>query len=39
MGRPSLLDLEADQDEGRVTAVRVGGAAVLMSEGMLTVPD
>jgi len=36
MGRPSLIRLEADLSEGAVTAVRVGGTAVRMSEGRLT---
>jgi trans-2,3-dihydro-3-hydroxyanthranilate isomerase len=36
MGRPSLIYLEADLVEGAVTAVRVGGTAVRMSEGSLT---
>jgi trans-2,3-dihydro-3-hydroxyanthranilate isomerase len=35
MGRPSLLHLEADTAAGQVTAVRVGGTAVKMSEGTL----
>ena len=33
MGRPSLLYMEADKRAGAVTATRVGGHAVLMSEG------
>ena len=36
MGRPSLLEVEADRVDGRIAAVRVGGAAVLMSEGVFT---
>jgi trans-2,3-dihydro-3-hydroxyanthranilate isomerase len=39
MGRPSRLHLEVDKSGGEVTAVRVGGAAVLMSEGTMTVPE
>jgi trans-2,3-dihydro-3-hydroxyanthranilate isomerase len=35
MGRPSILNVEADTTEGNVTAVRVGGTAVKMSEGVL----
>jgi trans-2,3-dihydro-3-hydroxyanthranilate isomerase len=35
MGRPSILRVEADTAEGKVTAVRVGGTAVKMSEGTL----
>ena len=37
MGRPSRLELEVDRVEGRVTAVRVGGSAVLISEGWMRV--
>jgi trans-2,3-dihydro-3-hydroxyanthranilate isomerase len=37
MGRPSTLHLEADKQDGRLTAVRVGGQAVLVSEGTLWV--
>jgi trans-2,3-dihydro-3-hydroxyanthranilate isomerase len=33
MGRPSLLHVEADKSAGRITAVRVGGRSVLVSEG------
>ena len=35
MGRPSILHVEADTSEGKITAVRVGGTAVKMSEGTL----
>lgn len=38
MGRPSRIELEADKSEGRIVAVRVGGAAVLVSEGTFEVP-
>jgi trans-2,3-dihydro-3-hydroxyanthranilate isomerase len=38
MGRPSLIELEADTTGGTVTAVRVGGPAVLVSEGTIEVP-
>jgi trans-2,3-dihydro-3-hydroxyanthranilate isomerase len=37
MGRPSILDVEADVAGGAVTAVRVGGASVLISEGMMEI--
>lgn len=37
MGRPSRLDLEADVSAGGITAVRVGGGAVLMIEGVLSI--
>ena len=33
MGRPSLLDLEVDKKNGAITAVRVGGSAVIVSQG------
>lgn len=33
MGRPSLLEIEADKSGGAVTAVRVGGNSVLVSRG------
>ena len=35
MGRPSILYVEADTRAGNVTAIRVGGTAVRMSEGTL----
>ena len=35
MGRPSELHLELDRREGSITAVRVGGAAVMVGEGAL----
>jgi trans-2,3-dihydro-3-hydroxyanthranilate isomerase len=38
MGRPSILEVEADKGGNRVTAIRVGGAAVMMSEGTIDVP-
>lgn len=37
MGRPSLLHVEADKADGKVSAVRVGGTAVRMSEGTMFV--
>jgi trans-2,3-dihydro-3-hydroxyanthranilate isomerase len=39
MGRPSLLEIEAEKANGQVTAVRVGGCSVLVSEGRMTFPD
>ncbi len=39
MGRPSRLEIEADKVGGAITAIRVGGAAVLMSEGTLHIPE
>lgn len=38
MGRPSRLELEVDVTGGEATAVRVGGASVLISSGTLHVP-
>jgi trans-2,3-dihydro-3-hydroxyanthranilate isomerase len=38
MGRPSLLYVEADRSGGATTAVRVGGSAVSVSQGTMTVP-
>lgn len=39
MGRPSLLDVEADVVDGEVEAVRVGGRSVLVSRGTMEVPE
>jgi trans-2,3-dihydro-3-hydroxyanthranilate isomerase len=38
MGRPSLIRLTVERAAGRVTAVRVGGHAVRVSEGRMSVP-
>jgi trans-2,3-dihydro-3-hydroxyanthranilate isomerase len=35
MGRPSRLHVSCDHDRGRISAVRVGGSSVLVSEGRL----
>jgi trans-2,3-dihydro-3-hydroxyanthranilate isomerase len=37
MGRPSILEAEADKAGGAVTATRVGGATVIMTEGSMRV--
>ena len=37
MGRPSIIDVEADMANGQVTAVRVGGASVLVAEGTMAI--
>jgi trans-2,3-dihydro-3-hydroxyanthranilate isomerase len=37
MGRPSELALELDRANGRISAVRVGGASVMVSEGTIQV--
>lgn len=39
MGRPSLLELAADLTGGAVSAIRVGGSAVPVSEGSIEVPE
>ncbi len=39
MGRPSILQVEADKVDGAVTATRVGGASVIMSEGRMRLPE
>ena len=38
IGRPSLIRVEVDKVGGRITAVRVGGAATFVSRGIMTVP-
>lgn len=37
MGRPSIMEVEADVRAGDVAAVRVGGASVLMTEGHMEI--
>jgi trans-2,3-dihydro-3-hydroxyanthranilate isomerase len=37
MGRPSMLEVEADVARGAVTGVRVGGDTVLVSEGTMAI--
>lgn len=39
MGRPSRLEIEVERRDGALLAVRVGGGAVLVMEGTITVPD
>lgn len=36
--RPSLLQLEVDKTNGEITAVRVGGSAMMVSEGIMEIP-
>ncbi|MFI5311117.1 MAG: PhzF family phenazine biosynthesis protein, partial [Gemmatimonadales bacterium] len=38
MGRPSRLEIEADKAGGAITAIRVGGRAVFVTEGTLRRP-
>ena len=37
MGRPSILEVEADKKAGKITAARVGGKSVLVCEGTMTI--
>jgi trans-2,3-dihydro-3-hydroxyanthranilate isomerase len=39
MGRPSLLYVEAERQDGATSAVRVGGSAVHVSRGTMSVPS
>ena len=38
MGRPSILEIEVDKQGGAITAVRVAGATVMVSEGTMEIP-
>ena len=38
MGRPSIIEVEADKRDGQVVEIRVGGASVMVSEGDFDVP-
>jgi trans-2,3-dihydro-3-hydroxyanthranilate isomerase len=38
MGRPSILDVEADKENGRVVRSRVGGSSVMMTSGEFQLP-
>jgi trans-2,3-dihydro-3-hydroxyanthranilate isomerase len=38
MGRPSILNVEADKQNGDIVAIRVGGSTVLVSEGQMEIP-
>jgi trans-2,3-dihydro-3-hydroxyanthranilate isomerase len=38
MDRPSFMEVEADATDGHLTAVRVGGQSVIISEGHIDVP-
>jgi trans-2,3-dihydro-3-hydroxyanthranilate isomerase len=37
MGRPSILEVEADKHGGEVSGIRVGGSTVMVSEGTMRV--
>jgi trans-2,3-dihydro-3-hydroxyanthranilate isomerase len=39
LGRPGTLMIEAELEDGDLTAVRVGGTAVAIAEGTLRIPD
>lgn len=39
MGRPSILKIEADQKNGQILSVRVGGSSVLVSQGTMNLPE
>jgi trans-2,3-dihydro-3-hydroxyanthranilate isomerase len=39
MGRPSLLEARIEKRAGEVTAVKIGGASVLVAEGEIEVPQ
>ena len=38
IGRPSLIEVEADRASGQTTAIRVGGGATFVSRGTMTIP-
>ena len=37
MGRPSILEIEADKKDGKITAIRVGGSSVFVAKGEFVV--
>jgi trans-2,3-dihydro-3-hydroxyanthranilate isomerase len=37
MGRPSILEVEADKADGKITAARVGGKTVVVCEGTMEI--
>lgn len=37
IGRPSVIEIEVDKAGGEIVAVRVGGGAVMMSEGLMQI--
>lgn len=37
MGRPSKLEVETDKENGQITAIRVGGSCVMVSEGFINI--
>jgi len=39
MGRPSILHARADGEDSRISAVEVGGSAVVVARGEFRLPD
>jgi trans-2,3-dihydro-3-hydroxyanthranilate isomerase len=39
MGRPSILEVFTEKKQGEITKISVGGASVLVSEGIMTIPN
>ncbi|AFY79571.1 MAG: PhzF family phenazine biosynthesis protein [Hydrococcus sp. C42_A2020_068] len=39
MGRPSILQVEADKENNQIKEIRVGGSSVLVSEGIIEIPE
>jgi trans-2,3-dihydro-3-hydroxyanthranilate isomerase len=39
MGRPSVLEARVEKRAGEVTAVKIGGASVLVADGEIEVPQ
>lgn len=39
MGRPSILKVNAEKKKGEIVAIRVGGATVRVSEGIMEIPE
>ena len=37
MKRPSILEVEADKSDNVITAIRVGGSSVRVSEGVMEI--
>ena len=38
MGRPSILQVEAEKANGQIVKVRVGGRSIMVSEGVIDIP-
>lgn len=37
MGRPSILQVEAEKTQGKITKVRVGGSSIMVTEGIMNI--